>query len=208
MPWASSNAGPTIAFYSSIGLQPSDVGTITLTQINATSVEVFLDLADTTNPPPRYGILNTGGPHTPFAFQISGPETGVTATFLEPSGGAYTFGMFSLNLNGGGATPYGTYGIAIDSSAGNGSSKAYFGDLKFQLSRPTGLQTTDFIANVKGYYFAADLTDGGCVTGTQAWATPVAVPEPETYGAILAVSLAGLAYMRQRRRLRQDGSVL
>ena len=169
-------AGPTYTFATSEGVQPSNVGTITLTQVNSTTVDVFVDLADTTLPLPQYGFLNTGGPHTPFAFTLAGTETGVSANFILPPGGSYAFGLFSLSTADGGATPYGTFGISINSTAGNGSSNAYFGDLKFDVTRASGLSTDDFILNSAldtgssgPAFFAADLTDGGSNTGSQAW---------------------------------------
>src|SRR5436305_14843144 len=140
-------AGPIYTFSVSEGVQPSNVGTITLTQVNNTTVDVLVALIDTTLPLPEYGFLNSGGPHTPFAFTLAGTETGVTASFIEPPGGAYTFGIFSLSTSNGGHTPFVLFGISIDSTAGSGSSNAYFGDIEFNVSRPSGLSTDDFILN-------------------------------------------------------------
>src|SRR3954447_287149 len=67
-------AGPIYTFSTSEGVQPSSVGKITLTQVNSATVDVFVDLLDTTLPLPRYGFLNTSGPHTPFAFTLAGTE--------------------------------------------------------------------------------------------------------------------------------------
>ncbi len=200
-------AGPTRTFSVSEGIQPSDVGVITLTQINSTTVDVLVDLADTSLPLPRYGFINSGGPHTPFAFTLAGTESGVSANFLQPAGGTYTFGMFSLSTADGGATPYGTFGISINSTAGNGTSNAYFGDLEFQVTRTSGLSTDDFITNAvltpgSSVYFAADLTDGNGNTGSQAWKTEYhgRVPEPATLGLTGAGLLALFAMGKLRRR--------
>ena len=196
---ASALAGPVYTFTTSQGVQPSNVGTITLTQINSTTVDVFVDLSDTTLPAPQYGFINTGGPHTPFAFNLAGTESGVSATFLQPSGGTYTFGVFSLSTTDGGATPFGTFGISIDSTAGNGSSNAYYGDLKFDVTRASGLSTDDFIANASLAYFAADLTNGSD-TGSQAWLIRVsAVPEASTW-AMMILGFFGVGFMAYRRK--------
>jgi hypothetical protein len=196
---ASALAGPVYTFTTSQGVQPSNVGTITLTQLSSTTVEVFVDLSDTTLPAPQYGFINTGGPHTPFAFNLAGTESGVSATFLQPAGGTYTFGVFSLSTGDGDATPFGTFGISINSTAGNGSSNAYYGDLKFDVTRTSGLSTDDFVANSALAYFAADLTNG-TNTGSQAWETRVsAVPEPSTW-AMMILGFFGVGFMAYRRK--------
>jgi hypothetical protein len=204
---ASAFAGPIYTFTTSQGVQPSNVGTVALTQVNDTTVDVLVDLADTTLPLPRYGFVNTGGPHTPFAFTLAGAESGVSATFFQPAGGIYAFGIFSLSTDNGGATPFGTFGISIDSTAGNGTSNAYFGDLEFKVTRTSGLSTDDFILNTAidpgssgPAYFAADLTDGIGNTGSQAWITrsTTNVPEPSSL-TLFGTLLSALAFTRRRR---------
>jgi hypothetical protein len=121
-----------------------------------------------------------------------------------------------LNTAGGDDTPYGTFGIAIDSTAGNGSAKGYFGDLLFTLNRVGGLDTNDFVRNsdnapiVGGSYFSADLSDGSN-TGAQAWAIrggctvncdPQRVPEPATL-LLFGSGLLGLLGVANRRRQRK-----
>jgi hypothetical protein len=180
-------AGPTYTFTTSTGSQPGNVGAITLTQVNSTTVDVFVDLLNGS-----YGFVNTGGPHTPFAFNLAGTEAGVSATFLSPTNGTYADGRFSLNLAGGSDSPFGSFGVAIDDTAGNGSANAYYGDLEFRLSRTSGLSTDDFVTNGT-YYFGADLTNG-TDTGAQAWAARTVghgapVPEP------MSVSLLGLGLL-------------
>lgn len=189
-------AGPIYTFSTSTGVQPSDVGVVTLTQNGADAVDVKVDLINST-----YGFMNTGGPHTPFAFNLAGSGA-LSITFTTPVDGGFAFGNLSLNLSGGNNTPYGAFTVAIDSSAGNGSSKAYFGDLVFTLARAGGLSTEDFVANALGAYFSADLTDGRN-TGAQAWKKrdrPAEVPEPQTL-ALIAAGMATIAAMRRRRKL-------
>jgi hypothetical protein len=190
----SAMAGPTLTFDTSVGIQPDDVGIITLTQNGADTVTVLVDLL------PGYGFINTGGPHTPFAFNLAGSEAGLSITsFLQPVGGVYSFGTFSINTGGGDNQPYGSYGVAIDSTARNGSGKGYFGDLQFNLTRVGGLSTTDFLANANGYYFSADISNG-VNTGAQAWAL-TSVPEPESYAMMLAgLGLMGFVVRRRKNR--------
>ena len=209
---ASALAGPMYTFSASQGTQPSDVGVITLTQVDADSVRVMVDLL------PGYGFINTGGPHTPFAFNLAGSGALSISPFTTPAGGSYTVGMnvyqLSLNTGGGDNTPYGTFAIALDSSAPNGSAVGYYGDLDFTLNRVGGLDTNDFVRNtdndpiVGGSYFSADISNGSN-TGAQAWAertedrirldvldTPE-LPSPSTL-PLIGLGIAGLGLSKRK----------
>jgi hypothetical protein len=199
-------AGPLYTFTVSDGIQPDNVGAITISQVNGTTVDVLVDLSDTILPFPQYGFLNTGGPHTPFSFNLAGSLAGVTAAFLDPVGGSYTAPnggsyTFSLNLSGGDNTPFGTFNVGVDiNPADNGSTAAYFGDLHFTISRASGLSTDDFVTNDDLAYFAADLTDGRN-TGAQGWNDRERVPSVPDTGTTLALfglSLTTLAGLRSR----------
>src|SRR3569833_1302112 len=100
-------AGPIWVFSASTGSQPADVGVITLTQNTANSVDVSVDLKN------GYGFVNTGGSHTPFAFNLAGTGA-LSISFTTPAGGQYTHGSvtetLSLNTAGGSNTPYGDFG--------------------------------------------------------------------------------------------------
>ena len=187
-----SPAAASVVFNVSEGIHPANVGTITLTQNDANSVIVSVDLLD------GYGFLNTGGKHTPFAFNLT-PSAGALSisAFSTPLNGVYASGAFSLNTGGGDNTPFGTFGVALDSSAGNGSGNAYYGDLLFTLSRTTGLTIADFVANADGYFFSADLTDGDS-TGAQAWKVSQ-VPVPAALPLFLT-ALAALGLIARRKR--------
>ena len=197
-------AGPIWVFSNSTGMQPTDVGVITLTQNGANAVNVSVDLKN------GYGFVNTGGAHTPFAFNLAGTGA-LSIGFTTPSGGQYTHSgpqnsivteSLSLNTAGGGNTPFGNFGVAIDDTAGNGSGNGYFGDLLFTLTRAGGLSTDDFIGNANGVFFSADLSDG-TNTGAQAWSVgidpPTTVPEPVTM-SLFGAGLAGAFIARRRKK--------
>lgn len=208
---AAAQAGPiqgaTWVFSTSTGTQPSNVGTITLSQYgNSTnSVEVKVDLINSAMPNSAngYGFVNTGGPHTPFAFQLNGDPNNLTISFVTPTSG------FSLDTAGGQNTPYGTFNTALDYAGAQGSGSAYYGDLDFILTRTSGtLYTEDFVKNgpngTTGYVFSADLTDGKN-TGAQAWAEGIdppstSVPEPFTM-SLFGAGLAGMAALRRRKSI-------
>jgi len=203
-------AGPIWVFSDSTGKQATDVGVITLTQNGANAVDVSVDLKN------GYGFINSGGPHTPFAFNLAGTGA-LSISFTTPAGGHYTHSgphnsivqeTLSLNTLGGGNTPFGNFSVAIDDTAGNGSSSGYFGDLLFTLNRVGGLSTDDFIANNDGVFFSADLSDGRN-TGAQAWRvgidppgpeiTSTPVPEPVTM-SLFGAGLAGAFIARRRKK--------
>ena len=134
-------AGPTLTFnlnqISDPGIGSGSQGTVVLTQVSNTVVDVRVSIAPDL-------FINTGGPHTPFGFNNS--LSGLSVSFVTPTSGIFAKGVLSYDPTGGQNTPYGTFGRAINSSAGNGAPGGYGGILDFTVTRALGLSTTDFAA--------------------------------------------------------------
>ena len=215
---AEAQAGPTLEFdftETAVGAFTPPIGYVRLTQNGANSVDVLVDL------PTGYGFINTGN-KTPFTFNV-GLTGALTVAFINPVGGAYvtpngTNGQLSYHVAPPvfPATPFGDFNNAIEMSTGNGSSRGYFGDLSFTVTRAGGLSTTDFVGggNNNAYYFAADVSNNANSGSTGSIATfgptrtipPGGGPGPGTdvpEPASMAIFGVGLALLGGASRFRR-----
>ena len=167
------------------GLPTETLGTITLTDFGSgatAGVRVDVSLIMGVN------FLNSGGPHTPFVYDLSVHPTSIV--FLP--GSAFSAAGMSSD------TPFGSFNHGVDMASGNGAAGSKHGPLDFTIN---GITTADFIKGTDGDFFAADLVvlstgkSGSVAAGTLVVA---GVPEPATW-AMMILGFAGIGFMGYRR---------
>jgi hypothetical protein len=143
-------------------------GSVSLHQVDTTTVEITVSLLDGNK-------FVTTGSHTGFAFNVQG---GAVTVGLLPGG----WSSLGANIEPG----FGSFTNGINCDKGNSNNQnscagnnPWVGDLVFDVSRASGLDTADFVLNGDGYSFATDI-----ISGTNGNTGPVgagnAVPEPAT----------------------------
>lgn len=164
----------------------TSAGTVTATD-KTDGTGSYIDVVVTLNNGALF--INTGGPHTPFAYNLATPTL---ATFVTPAPVPGATGShpnpapvpgFIAAIGPQPATPFGTFsnGIAyvvekpvinpVASDAPNGGGNGLGGPLEFRLYGVTVANFVDNNPNGPGYFFAADLiacTGAGtsCTTGS------------------------------------------
>jgi hypothetical protein len=159
------------------------LGTVTLTQISANEVDVLVSLIANTF------FVDTGGPHNAFAFNLGDAPSGIY--IKSPLGGIFSVGGAGTN------TPYGAFTNVINCpGCGNGSSGPDFSTLAFAVTDSDGISIGDFIANVGGSFFSADVIGPGGGTGNIA-AAPIPAALPLFASGLGAIGL--LTWWRRRK---------
>lgn len=165
-------------------------GTVTLTQNGANEIDVTVDLA------PGGKLVNSGGPHTPFVFNLASPET-ATVTIL---GGSSTAPAGFYVLSGEqAATPYGDFTNGIGYYGQNGGGHGNAGPLYFSVVDASGITYADFVGNLLGYVFAADVLGTGGSTGSVAATLIATTPLPAAL-PLFFVGILGVAGVGAKRR--------
>ena len=168
------------------GLPAETLGTITLTDFGSgATAGVTVDISLITG----VNFLNSGGPHTPFVYDLSVHPTSIV--FLP--GSAFSAAGMSSD------TPFGSFNHGVDMASRNGAAGSKHGPLDFTIN---GITTADFIKGTDGDFFAADLVvlstgkSGSVAAGTLVVA---GVPEPATW-AMMLLGFAGVGFMAYRRK--------
>jgi hypothetical protein len=138
-------------------------GTVDAKVLSSTEIEISVALASGVK------FINSGGPHTPFVYNLSSLLTGVTAA-IDTTNSSSTPQAFSVASGSQPATPYGTFtnGIDVNGGSGSGPTVGNTGPLYFTVTATGGITLADLIANSLGYLFAADVYGTGGNTGSVA----------------------------------------
>jgi hypothetical protein len=182
------------------GPQQPSFGNVAVTDLGGGALSFAVNLLNSNQ------FVNTGVPLT-FAFELSGNPvitySSLTAGWLIPNlintnQQAANIALIGPDAYRMSATGVWEYGV-LWNAQGGGHGTA--GPLNFQISG-NGLTLASVEQNPGGNFFAVDILSGTTgATGVVDASIALTVPEPETYGMLLA-GLGLMGYMIRRRRPR------
>jgi hypothetical protein len=175
----------------SSGCGSGPFGTVSVTQVNSTTVQVSLMLA------PLEVFAKTGA-GSPFGYNLN------TAASLV--GGSLTSGFAAGGSNGFAGGLGNFTNTILCPACGNGTSTPQFsGPIQFQLTG-AGLTSANFVANANGFFFGADIgvkNAAGTVLGTGVVGADSvsfsAVPEPGS--VLLLFTVLGGTVLTFKKRM-------
>jgi hypothetical protein len=204
--------------YDASGLHVPEFGTVTVTELDANTVNVLVDFNDEIDK-----IVDTGSAHVAFAFSlVDSPDSTVSILQPNPNTGANKYvyqpqGTYTQS-------PFGTFTNAL-TCCGKGSSNGQLPPLEFNVLNSSGITFqgagNHFVSNTTGtvggytggWWFAVDIyndeapgdgtfTVAGrdfCTVGANCGGTDQGVPEPATW-ALMIMGFGGAGAMLRRRR--------
>jgi hypothetical protein len=170
------------------GAPGTSMGTVTLTQNGANSVDVTVALVS----PLKF--VNTGL-HETIDFNLSGSGTATASNFSNSN--------FSLSSTVGGNhfDGFGDFQYAIMLNTAQGAGGAQASPLSFTITRAGGLLESNFVANASGAVFGVDVLNPGPPASTGPIGTTGSTPVPDggTTATLLGLSMLGLGFLKSLR---------
>jgi hypothetical protein len=175
------------------GLGAGPYGTVTVTDFvggNGVTIDVTLPTAS-------WLFVNTGNGtnHEAFAFNVNPAINPANITLTSSTASMFVIDTTLPAFDG----QFGQFTNGITVNGGSGSAGGEPGPIHLSISL-SGLDTSDFVKNAAGYFFAADVANpAGATAPVGANTITTAVPEPATW-AMMILGFFGVGFMAYRRK--------
>jgi len=170
------------------GAPGTSMGTVTLTQNGANSVDVTVALVS----PLKF--VNTGLQETiDFNLNVSGP---ISASGFSNS----NFSLSSTTAGSNHFDGFGNFQYAIMLNTAQGAGGAQASPLTFTVTRAGGLLESNFSANAVGAIFGVDVYNSVNGNTGPIGTTGSNIPDGGTTSTLLGLSMLGLGFLKGRKR--------